>query len=158
MRLMVIGAACLLAGCAPLERPVKGSSLVLDLSPVARPMVVGSYDFDLLGSGAGKACLSRGGHTAYWIGVQALDRLSSDPLTRNAIAAAALDAISRLDETVDSIVLTSVVATASDARTVCATVKGRGVRLTKAKPEPPPETKKPDEKDENDAEPSADSE
>jgi hypothetical protein len=132
-----------LGSCAAPARELSGSSLFVDLAPRGSPPVIGAYDFELLGSGAGKACATRGDHVTYWVGLADLDRMSDDELTRQAIAAAALDAISRLDD-VDSIVITRVTAEAKTEDVVCATLVGRGVRLLKAKShhveEPPPPT------------------
>jgi hypothetical protein len=108
-----------------------GSSLLLDLSPGTRPAVVGAYDFELLGSGTGRACATRDDATRYWVGLPELDRISRDPLTRQAIAAAAFDAITRLED-VDSIVVTRVTTEAKGPDQVCASIVGRGVRLRKA--------------------------
>jgi hypothetical protein len=57
--------------------------------------------------------------------------MSNDETTRQAIAAAAYDAISRLDD-VDTIVITRVVTDSQTPDRVCATVYGRGIRLAKA--------------------------
>jgi hypothetical protein len=130
-----------LGSCAPPAREISGSSLFVDLAPHGSPSVIGAYDFELLGSGAGKACATRGDRVTYWVGLADLDRMSDDELTRQAIAAAALDAISRLDD-VDSIVITRLTTEAKSEDVVCATLVGRGVRLLKAKShhveEPPP--------------------
>ncbi len=122
-----------MGSCAAPAREISGSSLFVDLAPHGSPGVIGAYDFELLGSGAGKACVTRGDHVTYWVGLADLDRMSDDELTRQAIAAAALDAISRLDD-VDTIVITRVTAEAKSEDVVCATLVGRGVRLLKAKP------------------------
>ena len=129
-----------ICSCAVPPREVSGSSLFVDLAPHGSPPIVGAYDFELLGSGAGKACATRGDHVTYWVGLADLERMSDDELTRQAIAAAALDAISRLDD-VDTIVITRVTTEAKSEDVVCATLVGRGVRLLKAKPhvtKPPP--------------------
>jgi len=93
--------------------------------------MVGAFGFALLAGGVGKACARRGGkRTVYWVGMEDLSKVDSDELTQQAIAAAAFDAISRLDDA-DSIVLTRVVAEGK-VDEVCATVSGRGIRLIKA--------------------------
>lgn len=111
---------------------VNGSSLLVDLSPANRPQLVGALDFDLLGMGSASACATRDSGVSYWVGISSLERISPDSLTRQAIAAAVMDAVQRLDEDVDTILLTSVVTQAKGADKVCATVVGRGVRLVKA--------------------------
>ncbi|MEO8846134.1 MAG: hypothetical protein ABI591_24820 [Kofleriaceae bacterium] len=58
-------------------------------------------------------------------------KLSSDPLTQQAIAAAVMDAVARLDDT-DAILMTRVVTESKGSDRICATVVGRGIRLTKA--------------------------
>ena len=58
-------------------------------------------------------------------------KLSTDPLTQQAIAAAVMDAVARLDDT-DAILMTRVVTESKGSDRICATVVGRGVRLTKA--------------------------
>ena len=109
---------------------VRGSALFVNMNPSGAPRLVGAYDFDLLAQGSGKACVFRGGDNVYWIGMSAVVQVTNDSQSQQAIAAAALDAISRLDDA-DTIVLTSVV-TDSDGKKTCATVMGRGVRLKKA--------------------------
>jgi hypothetical protein len=131
-----------LCTCAPAPRQVSGSTMLVDLAPHGSPPVVGAYDFELLGSGAGKACVSRDDRATYWVGLADLDRMSDDPLTRQAIAAAALDAISRLED-VDSIVITRITTEAKGDDKVCATLVGRGVRLLKAEPATTPSTTTP---------------
>jgi hypothetical protein len=148
MNMRLMWPVCLaLASCvAPHE--ISGSSMLVDLAPHGSPSVVGAYDFELLGGGAGKACVSRDDRATYWVGLADLDTMSDDPLTRQAIAAAALDAISRLED-VDSIVITRVTTEAKGEDTVCATLVGRGVRLLKAEaktePPAPPKAIVPDE-------------
>ncbi len=114
------------------ERDVSGSALVLDVSPSSRLKLVGDYAFDLLGAGVGKACTADTEDVRYWVVGQRLARLGPDRLTRQAIAAATLDAVSRLEDA-DTILVTSVV-THGKAGKVCAEVRGRGVRLTKRTP------------------------
>ena len=119
------------AGCST-YREVSGSSLVLDMNPRA-PHFEGSYDFDLLASVAGKSCVSRSNTSStYWVGMVNLKAMAKDDLTREAIAAAAYDAISRLSDA-DSIVVTRVVTEGKGIQRVCATVYGRGVRLKKGR-------------------------
>jgi hypothetical protein len=93
----------------------------------------GAYDFELLDEIGGKACAEEGDRMQYWIGLNDLDGLAHDPLTKQAIAAAALDAIGRLDDA-DTILITRVVADGKNGVRVCASVIGRAVRLTKAVP------------------------
>ena len=127
-----LAAAAALSGCSTYKE-VSGSSLLLDVTP-RPPSFAGAYDFDLLEQVGGKACITRGNNSStYWLGMTELAKLSSDSLTREAIAAAAFDAISRLDEA-DTLVLTRVVAEGNGVHRVCATVYGRGVRLKKAAP------------------------
>lgn len=128
----------LLGACAttppvgePVRLQVNGSGLLLDLSPANRPALLGSLDFDLLPSGSGKACVDRGTSTRYWVGMADVAKLSSDPLTQQAIAAAVMDAVARLDDT-DAILMTRVVTESKGSDRICATVVGRGIRLTKA--------------------------
>lgn len=102
------------------------------MNPANRPGLVGSYDFDLLGQGVGKGCVTRGLDAVYWVGMNDVASLSDDPLTRQAIAAAMLDAVERLEDA-DSILLTSVFTESKESgRQVCATVAGRGIRIKKA--------------------------
>ena len=124
---------CVFLGCAPAPVPTSGSTLFVNVRPTNAPPLLGAYDFELLGAGAGKACATRDSGTVYWVGLNELSRLSSDELTRQAIAAAALDAISRLDDA-DTILLTRVVTQAKGPDYICATVVGRGIRFTKAAP------------------------
>ena len=131
-------------GCAPAAVPrprpaISGSTLFVNVRPTNTPPLLGAYDFDLLGPGAGEACATRGSATLYWVGMNDLSRLSSDELTRQAIAAAALDAISRLDKA-DTILLTRVVTMARGPDRICATVTGRGIHLKKAETPQQPES------------------
>lgn len=126
-------------GCTPppvapvAHAEISGAGLLLDLSPTNRPSLVGNLDFDLLPSGAGTACVARDSHKQYWVGVTELAKIASDPLTRQAIAAAVTDAVSRFEDT-DAVLLTSVVTESHGPNQVCATVVGRGFRLTKGAP------------------------
>ena len=125
-------AACRPPPPAEPEPERSGSTLLLDFRPVTRPPMVGAFDFKLLGGGVGKACVVRGTTTqAYWVGMDELAKLDSDRLTQQAIAAAAHDAISRLEDA-DSIVITRVVTEGKGSDKVCASIYGRGVQLTKA--------------------------
>jgi hypothetical protein len=117
------------AACAPATSRYTGAEL-LNVTPQP-PAFTGSYDFDLLDAIGGKACVLRGASVIYWVGTDDLGKLSGDATTRQAIAAAAHDAISHLED-VDTIVITRVVADSQSDGRVCATVYGRGVRLTKA--------------------------
>ncbi len=139
-------------GCAAPERAaIDGSSLLVSMQPGNQPAMVGALDFELLDSGVGKACVNRLTPTTYWVGMTDLAKLSADELTRQAIAAAATDAISRLDlsglptaadgglpSTVDTILLTHVVTEGKGPDRVCATITGRGIHLVKAPTVPRP--------------------
>jgi len=117
---------------APAEPAVSGAGLLINVAPSNRPALVGNLDFELLGAGSGKACVFRGSPTRYWLKMDDLT-LPTDALTKQAIAAAMTDAISRLDD-VDTILLTRVVTEGKGPDHVCATVTGRGVRFIKAGP------------------------
>lgn len=93
--------------------------------------MVGGYDFDLLDDVAGKACAVTGATTTYWVGIGDLGKVSPDLLTRQAIAAAALDSIAHVTGA-DTLLITRVVTEGKGPNKVCATVVGRAVRLTKA--------------------------
>lgn len=105
--------------------------------------MAGAYDFQLLAAVRGRTCISRSNRTSvYWVGLQDLSQMHSDRLTQQAIAAAAFDAISKLQRA-DTMVITRVVAEGQGSDRVCATVHGRGVRLIKEgdateEPEPVP--------------------
>ena len=137
----------LVVGCAKPEPPraprasrpeVQGSTMFLNLQPTNHPEIVGSYDFELLGQGFGRGCVDRGGDTVYWSGMTDLAQLSSDALTRQAIAAAMHDAVTRLDRA-DTILVTRVVTDSKGPDRICANLVGRGVRLMKtvSKNQPP---------------------
>jgi hypothetical protein len=128
----MIGLTTLLFAAA-CHHEVSGSSLLVDLRPANSPALVGALHFELLALGRGKACAVRDSGARYWVGMADLAAVSRDWLTRQAIAAALLDAASRLDD-VDSIMLTSVVTEAKGRDKVCATVTGHGVRFVKAGP------------------------
>ena len=133
----------------PVPPEVSGSTLLLDVAPATRPAMIGAYDFELLDAVGGSSCISRSNRSSvYWVGLQDLAMPNSDRVTQQAIAAAAYDAISRLEEA-DTIVLTRVVATGKGSDRVCVTVFGRGIRLIKAKPSSSAiETKQDDNDDE----------
>jgi len=128
-----------LAACAPAAPEVReprppsqsGGSLVLSMNPQNVPLMVGAYDFELLGEVSGSECADAHGSQAYWVGLNDLEKMTSDQATRQAIAAAALDAIAGLEEA-DTMVITRVVANGKGANRVCATVFGRGIKLVKA--------------------------
>lgn len=130
---LTLGAAC--SPPPPPQEPAppirSGSSLLINMAPSGPLRFDGAYDFDLLDEVSGKACAEESDRQRYWIGMNDLDGLARDPVTRQAIAAAALDAIGRLDGA-DTILLTRVVADGKNGVRVCATVFGRGVRITKA--------------------------
>lgn len=122
-----------LLGCAP--RPeVNGSALALNMQP-APPQFAASYDFELSAPVQGKACVTRpsdGRYTSiYWLRGAGLDQLTPDALTAHALGAAAFDAVKRVTDA-DTLVVTRVLAEGHGPDTVCATVFGRPVRLTKA--------------------------
>jgi hypothetical protein len=79
----------------------------------------------------GKACAEDSDRTQYWVGMNDLEALAHDRVTKQAIAAAALDAIGPLTDA-DTILITRVVADGKNGVRVCASVYGRAVRLTKA--------------------------
>lgn len=116
---------------APVQPQVIGSGLLIDLNPANRPALVGALDFDLLAAGAGKACVDRGSLKHYWVAMDNIAKISSDALTTQAIAAAVTDAVVRLED-IDAILLTRVFTESRGPDQVCATIVGRGVRLTKA--------------------------
>jgi hypothetical protein len=146
----------MLVGCAtppPPQEPAapvrSGSSLLINVAPSGGPHFEGAYDFDLLDEVSGKACAEEADRTRYWIGMNDLESLARDPITKQAIAAAALDAIGRLADA-DTILITRVVADGKNGVRVCATVYGRAVRLMKAghsaaavAPGAPPDSPKP---------------
>ena len=107
----------------PAEPTVSGSALLVDVSPVGRPALVGAYDFELLGQSTGTACVDRADNSSYWLGMNELAKLAPDPTTRQAIAAATLDATAKLEA--DTLVLTNVT-TKAKGTAVCASVFGRG--------------------------------
>jgi len=132
--LMVVFASAV--ACVPEAPPtpaapsVSGAGLLVNVAPTNRPTLVGNFDFELLGAGSGKACVDRNSATHYWLRMEDLT-LPADALTKQAVAAAMADAISRLDD-VDTILLTRVVTEGKGPDRVCATITGRGVRLIKA--------------------------
>jgi hypothetical protein len=132
LRLLVTGLlfayACVQAANV---RELDGAGLFIDVTPANRPALVGKLDFDLIPAGSGKACVDRYGTKQYWVGMDSVAKLSPDEFTRQAIAAAMQDAVSRLDD-VDSILLTRVVTESKGPDRMCATITGRGVRFTKA--------------------------
>ena len=144
-------AVILLAATACTPQPMvhnemSGAALLVDMHPTGRPPLNGAYDFELLDEVSGKGCATRGAGTTYWIGLTDLTKYSSDQLTRQAIAAAAIDSIGRLDK-VDTLLVTRVVAAGQGPDKVCATVVGRAIHLFKSgepapsrseKPVPPP--------------------
>ena len=131
-------AACALTPHAePVSRQPNGAAVLLDLTPANRPALVGALDFDLLDAETGAACADRGSAKTYWVSIAELATVSSDSLTRQAIAAAVTDAVSRLDD-IDGILLTRVVTESRGPDRVCAKIVGRGVRLTKAHQEASP--------------------
>lgn len=130
----------IVTGCAETAPVVKqepepertGSALILDLNPTGRPDIAGRFGFELIeGVGVGKACVDRASTTEYWLGWSDLTKLKVDWLTRQAIAAAAFDALSRLEDA-DTIVVTRVLVEGKGSPRVCASVYGRALKLTKA--------------------------
>lgn len=107
-----------------------GSLMLLDLRPRNGPSLDGSVGFELLDQIVGKTCVKRGDATTYWFGFGDLSRVGPDPLTHQAVAAAAFDAISNIQDA-DSFILTYVLAQAKGPDKICAEVHGRAVRLVK---------------------------
>jgi hypothetical protein len=129
--MVVFAAACVPEAPPPPVTPaISGAGLLINVAPSNRPALVGNLDFELLGAGSGKACVARGSETRYWLKMDDLT-LPTDALTKQAIAAAMTDAISRLDD-VDTILVTRIVTEGKGPDHVCATVTGRGVRFIKA--------------------------
>jgi hypothetical protein len=134
----------MVVGCAVPPPPIvepsppirSGSSLLLKVPVSGGLKLNGAYDFELLDEVAGKACAEDGDRIQYWIGLNDLEGLAHDRVTKQAIAAAALDAIGRLADA-DTILITRVVADGKNGVRVCASVYGRAVRLTKASAPPP---------------------
>ena len=135
---VVLGIAMGWLGCEPPRRPERpepppehtGGLMLLDLKPRNGPPLEGSVGFELLEAIVGKSCAERGDATVYWFGFGDLSRVGPDGLTRQAVAAAAFDAISNLQDA-DSLVVTYVLAQAKGPNKVCAEVHGRAVRLVK---------------------------
>lgn len=135
----------LLAACH--AQPIVNGGAMLNVQPAGRPQLVGAYDFDLLGSVRGKACLRRPALTtqtvlAYWVGTLPFEGTPpKDPLTLGAIAAASTDAIDKISGA-DTILVTRVLTESSTPDEVCAYVYGRAVRIKKvgAKEKPEPDT------------------
>src|SRR4051812_34352369 len=84
-----------LAPVAPKSKDVSGS-VMIDVAPKPNIQLVGTVEFELLGPGVGKGCATDGDDVIYWVGMTDLKQLGPDTLSRRAIAAAALDAVSRL--------------------------------------------------------------
>jgi hypothetical protein len=118
-----------LASCVPTTQPRPA----VEAAARATSSPLSAYEFELAGTGVGRACATRGDRTTYWVGLADLDQMSSDPLVRQAIAAAALDAMTQLDG-VDTLVITRVTTEATSADVVCASLVGRGVRLRSSVP------------------------
>ena len=124
-------------GCTSYRLPelshsqVSGAGVFLDFAPANRPALVGALDFDLLAAGTGSACVQRNSGKSFWVSFPAVAELEVDELTRDAIAAAVMDAVSRLED-VDGILLTRIVTEGRGTDRVCAKIVGRGVRLKKA--------------------------
>ena len=159
MRLTELATMSVLAtGCAHDPQPqaprpeTTGGALVLDLAPSNRPPIYGGYGFELLDEVSGKTCVTSAMRSTirYWFGMPDLTKLTSDRLTQQAIASAAHDAISRLEDA-DTIVITRFVTESQGPDKICATVFGRAVRLTKEGA--PPQEREPKKKhDETDLE------
>src|ERR1700733_14445753 len=121
------------SGCTPplvVHRETTGAAVLIDMHPTGRPPLNGAYDFEMLDEVSGKGCATRGSDTTYWIGLTDLTKYSSDQLTRQAIAAAAINSIGRLDK-VDTLLVTRVIAEGQGPDKVCATVVGRAIHLVK---------------------------
>lgn len=141
MKWLVLVAVTVAVGCeapkppeepAPPRPEITGAGLILDLSPANRPSIQGNYGFELLDEVSGLACATTDmrRQIRYWIGMPELDKLAPDRLTQQAIAAAVHEAISGLEKA-DSFILTRFVSESKGPDTICVTVFGRGVRLTK---------------------------
>ena len=132
--------------CTPpppiVHNETSGAALLVDMHPTGRPPLNGAYDFEMLDEVSGKGCATRGAGTTYWIGMTDLTKYSSDQLTRQAIAAAAIDSIGRLQK-VDTLLVTRVVAEGQGPDKVCATVVGRAIHLVKSGDAAPSRTDKP---------------
>jgi hypothetical protein len=143
-----IGIMVVVQACS--TRPeVHGSSLPLNMQPARPPRFAGAYDFDLLDAVQGHACITRsddagGPPTVYWFAGAELGR-ASDPLTNQAIGAAAFDAV-KDSPGADSLVITRVLSEGHGPNKVCATVYGRGIKLRKADA-PAPQERRSDEGD-----------
>jgi hypothetical protein len=113
---------------------ISGGALLLNMQPPP-PRMAGAYDFELLDAVRGQSCVTRSADgresSVYWFFGVPLTRLAPDALTSRAIGAAAFDAMKRTPAA-DSIVITRVISDGHGPDKVCATVFGRGVRLTKA--------------------------
>lgn len=138
--LIAMASACAEARLPKIEEPApdperSGASSNIDFQPKNSPSLAGSYDFELLDQVQGTRCLRRNelDVTQYWSMMSGMEKLSDDRLTQQTVAAAAHDALSHLEDA-DTIVVTRVIATGSGSNKVCATVYGRGVRLTKSEP------------------------
>jgi hypothetical protein len=138
---MIVKAAslafCVVAStaCAPLST-VSGGAM-LNVQPTSQIPIVGSYDFDLLDSVRGQACVrsaaASGKPKEYWIGMLPfMGTPPKDSLTVGAIAAASTDAIDKIAGA-DTLVLTRVVTEGKSPDEVCAYVYGRAVRLKKGR-------------------------
>jgi hypothetical protein len=71
-----------LASCVPTAQPRPPT---VDATPRASSPALSAYEFDLAGTGIGRACATRGDRVSYWVGLADLDQMSSDPLVRQAI-------------------------------------------------------------------------
>ena len=120
-----LSAAAVASADATRRAPVTRPRRPYRLRAACRPRLLGDYDFELLERGVGKACIERDANERYWIGPRELAEITTDRLARRAIAAAALDAISRLQDA-DTILLTSVVTESEGDDQMCARVVGRG--------------------------------
>ena len=81
------------------------------------------------------ACATRSSDVSFWVANETLNKLSPDPLSRQAIAAAMHDAVSSL-ESADTMIVMRAVTEGKGPDKACATVYGRAIRLTKAHPAP----------------------
>lgn len=100
--------------------------------PPAPPMFQGKYDFDLLESVRGKACVKRTAQRRiYWSGSFAFANAPTDALTLNAISEASIAALDEIPEA-DTILVTRLVTEAKPGDEACAWVYGRAVRIRKA--------------------------
>ena len=132
-----------------------GVHTTFDVVPKGAPGYVTGYDFELLDAVQGTACYSRTDPNSFSAVVPGVDlTVATDYIATNALNAAAIDAISKL-QGADTILITRMRTTKENDDKTCATIDGRGIRLLKPAggptmpppsppaPEPPPDAKAP---------------